>query len=65
MTGRQPQRAAHAGEPPLVAVYDGRACLGHVLGRGRAGFEAFDADNGSLGIFPSQREAAAAVMGSQ
>jgi len=47
MTGRQPQRAAHAGEPPLVAVYDGRACLGHVLGRGRAGFEAFDADNGS------------------
>ena len=49
----------------MVAVYDGRACLGHVLGRGRAGFEAFDADNRSLGIFPSQREAAAAVMGSQ
>ena len=63
MTGRQP--AAHAGEPPMAAVYDGRACLGHVLGRGRAGFEAFDADNGSLGIFPSQREAAAAIMGVQ
>ena len=45
----------------MVAVYDGRACLGHVLGRGKAGFEAFDADNRSLGIFPSQREAAAAI----
>ena len=22
----------------MVAVYDGRACLGHVLGRGKAGF---------------------------
>ena len=65
MTGRQPQRAAHAGEPPLVAVYDGRACLGHVLGRGKAEFEAFDADNRSLGIFPSQCEAAAAIRGVQ
>ena len=65
MTGRRPQRAAHAGEPPLVAVYGGRACLGYVLGRGKAGFEAFDADNRSLGIFPSQREAAAAIMGVQ
>ena len=49
----------------MAAVYDGRACLGHVLGRGKAGFEAFDADNRSLGIFPSQREAAAAIMGVQ
>jgi hypothetical protein len=51
--------------PHMVAVYDGRAGLGHVLGRGRAGFEAFDVDNGSLGIFSSQREAAAAIMGAQ
>ena len=49
----------------MVAVYDGRACLGHVLERGKAGFEAFDADNRSLGIFPSQREAAAAITGMQ
>jgi hypothetical protein len=60
MTSRQPQRAAHAGEAPIVA---GRHCLGHVLGRGKAGFEAFDIDNRSLGSFPSQREAAAAIMG--
>ena len=65
MTGRRPQRAAQAGEPPMVAVYDGRACLGHVLGHGKAGFEAFNADDQSLGIFPSQREAAAAIMGMQ
>lgn len=49
----------------MVAVYDGRACLGHVLGRGKAGFEAFDGDDHSLGIFPSQRADAAAIMGVQ
>jgi len=62
MTGRRSQRAAHAGVPHMVAVYDGRHCLGHVLGRGRAGFEAFDADSRSLGNYPTQREAAAAIM---
>jgi hypothetical protein len=51
--------------PHMVAVYDGQRCLGHVLGRGKGGFEAFDVDNRSLGIFPSQREAAAAIMGVQ
>ena len=60
-----PQRAAHAAEPYMVAVYDGQRCIGHVLGRGKSGFEALDADNVSLGVFPSQREAAAAIMGSQ
>jgi len=64
MTGRQPQRAAHAGEAP-IAIYDGRTCLGHVLGRGKAEFEAFDADNRSLGVFPTQREAATAIMRGQ
>ena len=48
-----------------MVAYDGRACLGHVRGRGKAGFEAFDADNRSLGIFPSRRDAAAAIMGVQ
>ena len=50
----QPNRSDH---------YDGRHCLGHVLGRGKAGFEAFDADSRSLGNYPTQREAAAAIMG--
>ena len=60
-----PQRAARAAEPYMVAVYDGQRCIGHVLERGKGGCEAFDADNRSLGVFPSQREAAAAIMGTQ
>ena len=34
----------------MVAVYDGRACLGQVLGRGRAGFEAFDAARSLISV---------------
>ncbi len=45
----------------MVFVYDGRQCLGHVIARGVAGFEAFDAADKSLGLFGSQREAAAAL----
>jgi hypothetical protein len=32
------------------------------INRGAAGFEAFSADEKSLGLFPTQREAAAAIM---
>jgi hypothetical protein len=46
----------------LVSVYDGTACLGHVLGRGKAGFEAFDPNDKSLGVFPTQRQAANALL---
>jgi hypothetical protein len=46
---------------PLAYVYDGRECLGFVLSRGRAGFEAFDNEQRSLGIYSTQREAAAAI----
>jgi hypothetical protein len=46
----------------LIYVYDGRACLGHVLSRGKLGFEAFDLDEKSLGLFPTQRAAATAIM---
>jgi hypothetical protein len=49
-------------EPAIVAVYSGKICLGFVLTRGAAGFEAFSADEKSLGLFPTQREAAAAIM---
>ena len=34
-------------------VHDGRVCVGHVLERGSAGFEAFDDYDISLGIFPT------------
>jgi hypothetical protein len=43
---------------PMSYVYDGRACLGFVLARGRAGFEAFTADEQ---LFKTQAQAANAV----
>lgn len=43
-------------------VYDGQqVCIGFTVSRGKAGVEAFDIDNRSLGIFPDQKSAAAAV----
>jgi len=47
--------------PTWQAVYDGQRCIGHLLSRGRLGVEAFDADDRSLGIFPTTQEAAAAI----
>jgi len=46
---------------PLAFVYDGRACLGFVLSRGRAGFEAFDREERSVGLYPAAPAAANAV----
>jgi hypothetical protein len=46
---------------PLSYVYDGRACLGFVLSRGRAGFEAFDCEERSLGLYPAAPAAANAI----
>jgi hypothetical protein len=49
-------------DTPMVSVYSGQCCIGFVINRGTAGFEAFNADEKSLGLFPTQREAAAAIM---
>jgi len=46
---------------PLSYVYDGRACLGFILARGCAGFEAFDREERSLGLYPAALAAANAV----
>ena len=46
----------------LAYVYDGRQCLGHILARGKTGFEAFDPNDKSLGIFETQRRAANALL---
>jgi hypothetical protein len=46
---------------PFASVYDDRSCLGVILARGRGGFEAYAADDHSLGLFPSPRKAAAAI----
>jgi hypothetical protein len=48
---------------PMSYVYDdGRQCLGFIMARGKLGFEAIDRDDRSLGMFPSEREAASAVL---
>jgi hypothetical protein len=46
---------------PLVYVTAGRKAIGFVLARGRSGFEAFTADEQSLGLFKTQAQAADAV----
>jgi hypothetical protein len=49
---------------PLSYIYDGRECRGFVLARGRLGFEAFDREERSLGLFPTAPTAANAVFAS-
>jgi hypothetical protein len=46
---------------PMVSVYSGRQCVGFILARGKLGFECFDADQKSLGTYPTQRAAVAAL----
>ena len=46
---------------PFASVYDDLSRLGVILARGRGGFEAYAADDHSLGLFPSPRKAAAAI----
>ena len=46
---------------PFASVHDDGSRLGVILARGRGGFEAYAADNHSLGLFPSPRKAAAAI----
>jgi hypothetical protein len=47
--------------PAMLSVYDGQRCIGFLLSRGKLGFEAFAADQHSLGTYPTQREAADAI----
>ena len=52
---------ARAHATPMVSVYHGQTCIGHILGRGRSGFEAFNAHQHSLGMFPTAHTAADAI----
>ena len=54
-------------EPPSgwCALYDGQTCLDHLLSRGKAGTEAFDYNDRSLGIFPDLKSAANAVTAAE
>jgi hypothetical protein len=46
----------------MVYVTSGASTIGHLLSRGPQGFEAYDTADKSLGIFPTQKEAIAALM---
>jgi hypothetical protein len=46
---------------PLVSIYDGRQTVGFIFARGCRGYEAFDADEHSLGVFLDQRDALDAI----
>jgi hypothetical protein len=47
---------------PLLSAYDGQRCIGFAFSLGKLGFEAFDTEERSLGVYATQREAAAAIM---
>jgi hypothetical protein len=53
--------------PPLMhSVYDGRTCIGFILGRHwvnnlAIAYEGFTADEQSLGVFESEQDAATAL----
>lgn len=48
--------------PAMVCVFRGKLCLGFLLTRGADGYEAFDADGASLGLFSTRRAAAGSLM---
>jgi hypothetical protein len=45
----------------MLSVYNGQQCVGHLMRRGKCGVEAFGANDESLGIYPTQKEAMQAV----
>jgi hypothetical protein len=48
---------------PLLTLYDAKlACRGFVLNRGRGGFEAFDTDTKSIGVFVTRQAAIYALF---
>lgn len=49
---------------PMVTVLAGRRAIGFILNRGKPGFEAFDLDESSLGVFAISHDAAAAISDS-
>ncbi len=48
-------------KPTMLSVTDGRECIGHIISRGRDGWEAFDAGDRTLGLFRTMQQAAAAI----
>jgi hypothetical protein len=46
----------------LAYVTDGREAIGHIIARGKLGYEAFDRSDVPLGLFKTQAAAANAVF---
>jgi len=44
-----------------VSVYAGQICVGHVISRGKTGYEAINRDDKPIGLFSSLDEAASAL----
>jgi hypothetical protein len=59
--GKRPSSASRETSQRLVSVTSGRICIGHIVCRGKLGFEAYDRDDQSLGIFPTLNRAANAL----
>jgi hypothetical protein len=59
---KSPQQDDLSDVSGLLAVYDGTRCSGFLLSRGKSGVEAFDTDNMSLGVFPTQQAASNAIF---
>jgi hypothetical protein len=54
--------SARTDKPAAMApVFDGGRCIGFLLCRGEVGFESFDIDEVSIGLFSNEADAAAAV----
>jgi hypothetical protein len=45
----------------MIAVFAGKVCIGCVLDRGKAGCEAFDINECTIGAFATQHQAADAI----
>jgi hypothetical protein len=54
--------AATNKKSPMAPVVYGDKCRGFVFNRGRDGFEAYDIDEHSLGVFTDERAAVAALF---
>jgi len=53
--------ATPADEPSWLAVTNGQICIGHIICRGKLGWQAFNIDDEAIGFYPTQAAAADAL----
>jgi hypothetical protein len=58
---RKTRKQSEHDAPLMLSVYADKLCIGHILARPRAGFDAFDREDRPLGVFSTQQLAADAV----